>query len=190
MKSLIFHSCVTLYLINMKQISSAFLGNKRGKTGSSINMKILFTISLFVIIPFACLQAQIDEYKVKVAVQNYVDAFYDADTLKIHKSIAKDVVKYGYAIPKNKTAYERFDGSFDEMISSIVKYGKFPDQTKPIIKVFEVLDKTASAKVSAGWGIDYILLAKQNDVWMITHVLWQTYPPEKNNSNTDNCLIL
>lgn len=142
-------------------------------------MKIIIAVGLFMILPLASLQAQTDKDGVITAVRDYVDAFYNADTAKIHQSIAKDVVKYGYAIPKTKTAYERFDGSFEEMISSIVKYGKFPNRTKPIIKVFEVLDKTASAKVSAGWGIDYILLAKQNGTWMITHVLWQTHPPEK-----------
>jgi Putative lumazine-binding len=139
-------------------------------------MKIIITVGLFMILPFTFLQAQTDKDGVITAVRDYVDAFYNADTIKIYKSIAKDVVKYGYAIPKNKTRYERFDGSFTEMVSSIIKYGKFPKPTLPKIEVFEVLNQTASAKVSAGWGIDYILLAKQNGNWMITHVLWQTYP--------------
>jgi hypothetical protein len=39
-----------------------------------------------------------------------------------------------------------------------------------------VLDQTASAKLTASWGIDYLLLAKYDGRWMITHVLWQTPP--------------
>lgn len=131
------------------------------------------------IFTFESVTAQVEKEKVEVALRNYVEAFYNADTTKIHKSIAKDVVKYGYAIPKGKTQYERYPSSFEEMISSIIKYGKFPNQAPPKIKVFEVLDQTASAKVTAGWGIDYILLTKQNGDWMITHVLWQTLPPKK-----------
>ena len=104
--------------------------------------------------PFCLLCAQTEEEKVEAAVRNYVEAFYDADTNKIHQSIAKDVVKYGYAIPKNKTEYERYPDSFEEMIHSIIKYGKFPTQTPKIIEVFDVLDQTASAKLTAGWGID------------------------------------
>jgi hypothetical protein len=141
-------------------------------------MKLLIIPILMIFISNS-VTAQVEKDKVEVAVRNYVEAFYDADTSKIHQSIAKDVVKYGYAIPKGKTQYERYPGSFEEMISSIIKYGKFPNPTPPKIKVFEVLDQTASAKVTAGWGIDYILLAKQNGNWMITHVLWQTLPPKK-----------
>ena len=44
------------------------------------------------------------------------------------------------------------------------------------ITVFEVLDKIATAKVEAKWGIDYFHLAKINDKWMIVNVLWQDYP--------------
>jgi hypothetical protein len=46
------------------------------------------------------------------------------------------------------------------------------------IQLFEVLDQTASAKLTAFWGIDYLLLAKYDGRWMISHVLWQT-PPKK-----------
>ena len=42
--------------------------------------------------------------------------------------------------------------------------------------LLDVLDQTAAAKVTAWWGTDYVLLAKQNGKWMITHVLWQSYP--------------
>jgi hypothetical protein len=49
---------------------------------------------------------------------------------------------------------------------------KFPKK----IEVFDVQDQTASAKLTAWWGTDYILLARQNNKWMITHVLWQSAP--------------
>jgi hypothetical protein len=142
-------------------------------------MNRFFVIIVLITLPFMQGWSQTDREKVEAAIRNYVDAFYEADTFKIHRSIAKDVVKYGYAIPKNKTEYERFPDSFDEMIGSIIKYGKFPNRTPYQVEVFDVLDQTASAKVTAGWGIDYMLLAKQNGNWMITHVLWQTAPPKK-----------
>ncbi len=43
-------------------------------------------------------------------------------------------------------------------------------------RVFDVQDQTASAKLTASWGTDYLLLAKVGDRWMITHVLWQSPP--------------
>ncbi|MEI9909355.1 MAG: nuclear transport factor 2 family protein [Bacteroidota bacterium] len=41
------------------------------------------------------------------------------------------------------------------------------------IEVYEVQDQTASGKVTAWWGTDYILLAKVSNQWMIRAVLWQ-----------------
>jgi len=34
----------------------------------------------------------------------------------------------------------------------------------------------ASAKVTAWWGIDYVLLSKQGDKWVIEQVLWEGSP--------------
>ena len=39
-------------------------------------------------------------------------------------------------------------------------------------EVLDVINTIAAAKVIAWWGVDYILLAKQNDKWMIDQVLW------------------
>jgi len=43
------------------------------------------------------------------------------------------------------------------------------------VLVLDVQSQTACVKVKAWWGTDYLLLAKINDRWMITHVLWQSY---------------
>jgi hypothetical protein len=44
------------------------------------------------------------------------------------------------------------------------------------VQVFEVLDRTANAKVTAQWGIDYMQLAKFTDGWKIVNIVWQTHP--------------
>ena len=44
------------------------------------------------------------------------------------------------------------------------------------ITLFDVQDQTASAKLTAWWGTDYLLLAREQGRWMITHVLWQSAP--------------
>lgn len=130
-------------------------------------------------------QAQTANDEVTNAVKDYVDAFYYGDTSKIHRSISMRVVKYGYYIPKAKTIYEGEPMSFKEMIdyaAGVKKRGasanveKFPKK----IEVFDVQDQTASAKLTAWWGTDYILLAKLDGRWMITHVLWQSPPPKNN----------
>ena len=42
-----------------------------------------------------------------------------------------------------------------------------------------VLDKTASAKVVAHWGVDYMHLAKVDGRWMIRNILCQSPPPSE-----------
>ena len=46
------------------------------------------------------------------------------------------------------------------------------------ITVYDVQDQTANAKLTAWWGTDYLLLAKESGRWMIIAVLWQS-PPAK-----------
>jgi Putative lumazine-binding len=127
--------------------------------------------------------AQTQQELVTNAVKDYVDAFYYGDSSKIHQSIARNVVKYGYYMPKGKTIYEGEPMSFREMIdyaTGVKKRGVSPNVEKfpKKIEVFDVLDQTASAKLTAWWGTDYLLLAKLNNRWMITHVLWQSPPPK------------
>jgi hypothetical protein len=127
--------------------------------------------------------AQSNHDEVTNAVRDYVDAFYYGDTTKIHKSISPGVIKYGYYIPRGKTIYEGELMSFKEMIdyaAGVKKRGPSPDVEKfpKKIEVFDVQDQTASAKLTAWWGTDYILLARLNNQWMITHVLWQSPPPK------------
>ena len=41
------------------------------------------------------------------------------------------------------------------------------------VEILDVGNSIAAAKVTAWWGIDYILLSRQNDRWMIDQVLWE-----------------
>ena len=41
-----------------------------------------------------------------------------------------------------------------------------------------MLDQTASAKIVAMWGIDYMHLAKYDGRWQIINIVWQAHPPK------------
>ncbi len=123
---------------------------------------------------------QDEKQQVNDAVLDYVDAFYLGDTTKILRSILPQVVKYGYYRKKDATVYEGEPMSFREMLDYATSVGKKknPNVDKYVkkIEVLDYQDQTASAKLTAWWGTDYILLAKLNGKWMITHVLWQSPP--------------
>jgi hypothetical protein len=121
-----------------------------------------------------------DRDLVRKAVLDYVEGFYEGDTVKLVRGIRSDVHKYGYWIPRDSTRYTGEAMPWPEFLAyaNRVKANKrFAPATAPKdITVFDVLDQTASAKLVAYWGVDYLLLAKTNGNWMVTHVIWQTPP--------------
>ena len=68
--------------------------------------------------------------------------------------------------------------TFDELVSLAAEWNKNgqagEDASKDVI-VLDHLDKTAAAKVTAHWGVDYLHLVKdEKGQWKIVQVLWQT----------------
>lgn len=61
--------------------------------------------------------------------------------------------------------------SYAEKVKANKRFAK-PDDPK-IVEVLNVGNSIAAAKVKAKWGIDYILLSKRGDKWMIEQVLWE-----------------
>ncbi len=114
-------------------------------------------------------------------VNDYVEGFYFGDTTKIIRSINPDLSKRGYS-SNNETgeykthimSYERAIGFAREVLEE-PKYAA-PEGAVRKIEVLDAQDKIASVKLTAYWGIDYLLLAKYGDKWMVSKVLWQSMP--------------
>lgn len=140
------------------------------------------TLALLLVAPSLHAQGTKDRDGIRRAVLDYVEGFYEGDTAKLVRSVRPDVVKYGYYIPKGKTAYAGEAMPWAEFLSyanQVKKSGRPTPATSPKeITILDVADQTASAKLTAWWGIDYLHLAKFDGVWKITQVLWQS-PPVK-----------
>jgi hypothetical protein len=119
---------------------------------------------------------------VRRAVLDYVEGFYTGDTARLVRSVWPEVRKYGYERSRANPQYSGSAMPWAEFMSYAngVKSGKYKTPANAVkeIAIFDVQDQTASAKVTAWWGTDYLLLAKQNGRWMITHALWQSPPPK------------
>lgn len=123
------------------------------------------------------------EYEaVRRAVLDYVEGFYEGDTTKFVRSIRPDVYKYGFWRPRDSTSFQPEQMKWEEFLSyaNRVKANKrFAPATAPKeVVVFDLQNMTASAKVTAYWGTDYVLLGNFDGKWMITSVLWQS-PPKR-----------
>lgn len=138
----------------------------------------LLILALLLFVHAAFGQQANDRQKIEEAVMNYVNAFYDADTTKAYQSVARDLAKRGYYTTKEGNVIEA-KMSFEQLIKLAQRWKSSQNitaETPRKVTVFEVLDKIASAKVEAKWGIDYFHLAKVNNSWTIINVLWQEYP--------------
>jgi hypothetical protein len=89
----------------------------------------------------------------------------------------------GFYRPPTDTAYRPESKMTFEQLVNIAKNfnkdGKLPKDAQKEIVIYDVLDQTATVKLTAAWGTDYMHLAKFNGKWMIVNVLWQSHPPKK-----------
>ena len=151
-------------------------------------MKYFVTILSFAVLASALTptvsmsQTAEDKEGVRAAVEDYVLGFYKGESERIKRSVAENVVKYGYFIPRYQTEYRGSPMSFQQMLDycNRVKEGglQTADDAVRDIEILDILDKTAAAKLTATWGIDYMQLAKVDGKWMIKHVMWQSHPRE------------
>jgi hypothetical protein len=119
-----------------------------------------------------------DREAVKQAVLDYVEALYEADSARIQRSVHQDLFKLGFERDK-EGMYKPYRMTYQELYDLAGRWnkaGRIPKNSTKEIVVYDVADQTASAKLTARWGIDYLHLAKFDGKWMITDILWQTPP--------------
>jgi len=144
------------------------------KTISLLILVLAFGLTVFA-------QTDEDRNSVKQACLDYVEAVYEVNPSKAERSVHPDLVKRGFFIKKGETVYSPHTMTFTELVELTKNYNKKGSLPKDAVKevvVFDVADQTASAKVTAVWGIDYIHLAKYDGKWKIINILWQS-PPKK-----------
>jgi Putative lumazine-binding len=129
----------------------------------------------------ATAQTASDKEAVRQAALDYVEGLYTADPSRIERSVHRNLTKRGFWREPADTAYKPESVmTFDQLMkltASWNKDGKRDTSIKEVV-VFDVLDQTASAKVIAMWGIDYMQLAKYDGRWQIINILWQAHPPK------------
>jgi len=137
--------------------------------------KIILFFLLCFTAKFAAAQ---EKEKIERACLNYIEGFYEGDSSKLVASLKPSLYKIGYWKNKNTGIYDP-DGQMT--YSQALAYAKGvldkknfakPDAPKTVV-VLDIMNSIASAKVNAWWGVDYVLLSKQGDKWMIEQVLWE-----------------
>lgn len=114
---------------------------------------------------------------VRRAVLDYVEGFYEGDTAKLVRALRPEMYKFGFWRGSDTSAYRGSQMTYAQALAYAnrvkAQNTQAPASAPKGVQVLDVMDQTASAKLTAQWGIDYLLLARYDGRWMITHVLWQ-----------------
>lgn len=133
---------------------------------------------LFLLCFSYAVSAQNAREDVAKACLNYIEGFYEGDTTKLIKSLMPTLYKFGYWKNKSTGTYGP-DGQMTyrqalDYARKVMEKQKFAKADAPKkVEVLDIQNSIAAAKVTAFWGVDYILLSKQNGQWMIEQVLWE-----------------
>jgi hypothetical protein len=148
-------------------------------------MRWLFlTLALLLAAPVSAQQdANADREAVRQAVLDYVEGIYNVEPARIERSVSPNLAKLGFYRPPAETAYRPGRSmAFQQLVEiarNFNKEGKLRKDAPKEIEIYDVMDQTATVKLTAEWGIDYMHLAKMDGKWMIVNVLWQSHPPKK-----------
>ena len=141
----------------------------------------LLLLMLWLLLPGLALadtEHEADTQAVRAAVLDYVEGVYEVSPERIERSVHPDLAKLGWGRAKDGS-YREYPMSKKQLVELARNYnkdGRIPEGAPKKIEIYEVLDKTASIKLTAHWGIDYMHLAKIDGKWLIKNVLWQSHP--------------
>lgn len=146
-------------------------------------MKKIFGLFLLIFVSSFVINAQTNDDKeaVRQAAMDYIESVYNINPAQVERSVHPDLVKRGFFVKKGETAYSPSAMTYAQLVELSKNYnvnGRVPKDAPKEVTIYEVSDQTASAKVTAVWGIDYLHLAKYDGKWKIINILWQS-PPKK-----------
>lgn len=120
-----------------------------------------------------------DREAVRQAALDYVEGVYGVQPERIERSVHPALVKRGFYKKVADGPYVESPMTYDQLVNLAKTWNKEGKRDTSVkeVAVLDMLNQTAVAKVTAQWGVDYMLLAKYDGTWKITQILWQSPPP-------------
>lgn len=134
--------------------------------------------ALFLGVPFSLAQTTDDRVEVERAVLDYVEGVYEIKPELIQRSVHPELKKFGFARRSPNDDWRVIPMTYDQLVELAGTYykddGGAPADAPKTVEILDLQNQTASAKLTASWGVDYFHLAKYEGKWKIIHVLWQS----------------
>jgi hypothetical protein len=140
---------------------------------------IVITCAVALAMTTGAAQAPSDRDAVRQAALDYVEGIYNVQPERIERSVHPKLVKNGFYKKDATAPYVEMPMTYEQLVKLAAGWNKEGKRDTSIkeVAVLDVLDQTAIAKVTASWGIDYMLLGKYDGRWKIVQILWQSHPP-------------
>jgi hypothetical protein len=124
------------------------------------------------------IQAAADREAVRKAGLDYVEGIYNVQPERIERSVHPALVKRGFYKKDANTPYVEMPMTYEQLVNLARTWNKegTRDTSVKTVDVLDLLDQTAVVKVTASWGIDYMLVGKYDGTWKISQILWQSAP--------------
>lgn len=118
---------------------------------------------------------------IRQAALDYVEGVYTVQPQRIERSVHPTLVKRGFCRKDAGGPYVESPMTYEQLVNLAASWNKSGKRDTAVkkVEVLDALDQTAVAKVTASWGVDYLLLGKYDGKWKISQILWQSPPPAK-----------
>lgn len=107
----------------------------------------------------------------------YIDGFVDGKPEILAECLSENLYKFGFRLNSETNEYEHAGKltyqNAQDLAKKIGNAGGRNDPKAPRnVDILDIQGNIASVKVTAIWGYDYMLLAKQDGKWKIEQILW------------------
>jgi hypothetical protein len=123
-------------------------------------------------------QTPADSAGIRSAALDYIEGWYagSAERMEraLHPELAKRIVR---TAPNGRSGIEQMSAA------TLIGYTRLgggsrtpPDRQRKDVRILDIFQGAASARVDAAEWVDYLHLAKWNGEWKIVNVLWELRP--------------
>lgn len=127
----------------------------------------------------AAAQTAKDSAGIREAALDYIEGWYTADAARMERALHPELAK------RNVMTDERGRSRLTQLSAmTMVQRTRAgagpedtpPDQRKAQVRILDIYEGAAVARVDAATWIDYLHLARWNGRWVIVNVLWENAP--------------
>ena len=143
-------------------------------------MKTLLSLALLLLVSFAKAGAQTaaDSAGIRATALDYIEGWYAGDGARMERALHPELAKR--IVRTDSLGRSRLDTQSAMTLVQNTRSGGGKDtpaaDRREDVRILDIYQNAASARIDASYWIDYLQLAKWRGRWVIVNVLWELKP--------------